>query len=470
MPQSKHAPPSSNQNRTLAAATPSPLAVADAAAFIVLEPRVRTLCHTLGLGAPTSIAHLHSGQKYLVLALTFEHADYRACVLQLPRRAIAVAARSIQTSLAVLYHLTRAHHVRAPHAVAYDTTAVNALGRAFLLLTRVAGVPLSSVWSGLTPRARTGVAVQIAALLAEFDTVRFDGGGWAGGGGGGGGVLAGPLAPADAASLPLRFAWADALKPQCTVAGLPAVGYDPLLLPRLLRMVTASAPNAISVLCHVDLAPRHIMVVDTTAAAPPSFSSSSYPRFDDGYDDGKNNDDDDEDEGYDNSVDAAAHGLCVTRMVHAAIDGTPANIEITSFAAALPQWRVTGVVGWDGACALPPLLARHPPTWLWGAGLDEDVAREPLPELREIKDAFDSEVERRIPGYGLLAYGTTGCWARGVVLSALEAVATEEQDAVVRRRKNERREGMDDGEAEAMGDVEKSFWGRVRKRFGCGAE
>lgn len=83
-------------------------------------------------------------------------------------------------------------------------------------------------------------------------------------------------------------------------------------------------------------------------------------------------------------------------------------------------WKITGIIDWDGAEAVPRPLARRPPVWMWDFGEEPESGfynsdQYPDPELsvesQHLKDYFDSKVEKALPGYLEDAYGP-GRWLR----------------------------------------------------------
>ena len=97
------------------------------------------------------------------------------------------------------------------------------------------------------------------------------------------------------------------------------------------------------------------------------------------------------------------------------------------------RWKITGIIDWDEALSDPPIFAHKPPMWLWNdieafslyftwVGCDDDAANNkrvfdqwdydidtapPTALNRDeslIKQAFDAEMEKHVPGYYRHAY------------------------------------------------------------------
>ena len=84
------------------------------------------------------------------------------------------------------------------------------------------------------------------------------------------------------------------------------------------------------------------------------------------------------------------------------------------------SWKISGIIDWDEAEAVPRPLARRPPAWMWDFSeqpetgfLNSDQYPDPMldAESQTLKDYFDRKVEEALPGYGEDAYGY-GRWLR----------------------------------------------------------
>lgn len=96
----------------------------------------------------------------------------------------------------------------------------------------------------------------------------------------------------------------------------------------------------------------------------------------------------------------------------------PRNIMVENSRGA---WKISGIIDWNEAEALPKPLARRPPAWIWSSsdelskfhGSDEYVIQEVDKDSRTLKAYFDATVERALPGYCEDAYGY-GRWFRRI--------------------------------------------------------
>ena len=99
-------------------------------------------------------------------------------------------------------------------------------------------------------------------------------------------------------------------------------------------------------------------------------------------------------------------------------------------------WKITGIIDWDAAIAVPLPLARQPPVWLWNwsdtaeewseSFYDVDQYKDPVlsEENKTLKAYFDRAVEKALPGYLEDAYGR-GRWLRRVWAFVKEGVSSQ---------------------------------------------
>ena len=109
-------------------------------------------------------------------------------------------------------------------------------------------------------------------------------------------------------------------------------------------------------------------------------------------------------------------------------DLRPGNIIVRKSCSS-NKWRITGLIDWDDIDALPRILTRNPPTWLWESPNPvsetpfQELRRRKLPqpppypgipssELSSVKKTFDAKIEKLMRGYCRDAYGNAGYWLR----------------------------------------------------------
>lgn len=102
-------------------------------------------------------------------------------------------------------------------------------------------------------------------------------------------------------------------------------------------------------------------------------------------------------------------------------DFEPRNILVEN---STGEWRVSGIIDWDDAIALPRPLARRPLDWIWDFNgqeftgyLNNDhqprLVTELPEEARQLKARFDTSAAERLEGYMEDAYGH-GRWLRRI--------------------------------------------------------
>ncbi|KAL9001739.1 MAG: hypothetical protein Q9180_010011 [Flavoplaca navasiana] len=87
-------------------------------------------------------------------------------------------------------------------------------------------------------------------------------------------------------------------------------------------------------------------------------------------------------------------------------------------------WKITGIIDWDSALALPRPLARRAPDWIWDFNsegftgyLNNDHHQKPDSELSAensaLKEYFDIKASAMLDGYADDTYGN-GRWLRRI--------------------------------------------------------
>ncbi|QSZ29836.1 hypothetical protein DSL72_004354 [Monilinia vaccinii-corymbosi] len=97
-------------------------------------------------------------------------------------------------------------------------------------------------------------------------------------------------------------------------------------------------------------------------------------------------------------------------------DFHPRNIMFESDAV---RKKLTGVIDWDLCMALPRIMTRGPPTFLWN---EESTTTLSKLESEAIQDAFDETIEKLVPGFLEDAYSTRGVLVRALGMYALFGV------------------------------------------------
>ena len=103
----------------------------------------------------------------------------------------------------------------------------------------------------------------------------------------------------------------------------------------------------------------------------------------------------------------------------------PRNIMVSQDSGG--NWKISGIIDWDDALAVPRPLGRQPPIWIWHFPEDDPSASKYYnddqfmyqfsPEIsadgKILKTYFDEKVDRLLPGYTKDAYGR-GLWLRRI--------------------------------------------------------
>ncbi|KAG9664324.1 hypothetical protein KCU95_g1092, partial [Aureobasidium melanogenum] len=319
--------------------------------------------------------------------------------------------------------------IHVPKVLAFDITRNNALKFPYSLHTRLPGTNLSYIWEDMSTDDKMIIAGELAELLASLDKIRFQESGR---------VLHDESTAI--AHLPLDLVKRSEIGEQVVVRGFFR---GPELFDARER---PSAPTTSSL---YDLLSTHIDdQIQYNKFKRPNDSDSNFPKLHAVLEDMK-------DMGWFSSDDGSTEFSIIHHW-----DFEPRNImvEQTEHADGSFSWHVTGLIDWDDAHCLPPVLTRRPPLWLWDFSddnllpsavqkyYDTDYDMMPLEYYREVNPdhltAEDAKIKKRFeevmadkiysPRYGARAmevyqddtYGR-GRWLRRVWRFAKEGIFSE---------------------------------------------
>ena len=280
-----------------------------------------------------------------------------------------------------------------PRVKAYSLTADNVLESAYTVQTRIEGQSLNHVWANMESEDKFSVIDEFVNLLVTLESITFD--------------SAGTIA----ASAPL-----------------PAGSHhDP--------EIAAPAVQAFDALT-AEPTENQELIHERHGKDLKLFLSSSMDKW---IQDEKNRDDDQRTwligprlqklkSMLDEMEDEGAFTNQPSPIILHHSDLEPRNLMVSK---ASGTWKITGIIDWDDALALPRPLARIPPRWIWhfpdedpdieDGYLNDDQYLDPVPsdENAALKAYFDEKVETVLPGYGEDANGN-GRWLRRIWCFARE--------------------------------------------------
>ncbi|KAH0045508.1 hypothetical protein KCU78_g209, partial [Aureobasidium melanogenum] len=236
---------------------------------------------------------------------------------------------------AVLNLLVRSG-IQVPKVLAFDITRNNALKFPYSLHTRLPGTNLSDVWEDMSTDDKVIIAGELAELLAGLDKIRFQ--------------ESGRLLHDEStavARLPLDLVKRSEIGEQVVVRGFFR---GPDIFEARDRPFAPTTPAL------YDLLSTHIDdQIQYSKFTRPNDPDSSFHKLHAVLEDMK-------DMGWFASDDGSTEYSIIDHW-----DFEPRNImvEQTEHADGSSSWHVTGLIDWDDAHCLPPVLTRRPPLWLW---------------------------------------------------------------------------------------------------------
>ncbi|KEQ72645.1 hypothetical protein M436DRAFT_73581 [Aureobasidium namibiae CBS 147.97] len=237
---------------------------------------------------------------------------------------------------AVLSLLTRAG-IKVPNVLACDTTRKNALNHPYLLQTRLPGTTLWKVWDDMSVDDKVNIAGEYAEILAKLDTIRFP--------------KSGRLLydnPTKNVKLPLNLAQANEIGEKLVVRGFHTH------LPVKRERDDPGTPPSSSL---YDFPCMHIGGRSQHKRKDRfNISDSKLAKLDAMLDDMK-------EVGWFESDDS---GPAYSIVEHSMLTPFSIMVEHTEDANGTLGWHISGVLQWDDARCIPPVLARRFPAWLFG--------------------------------------------------------------------------------------------------------
>ena len=279
-----------------------------------------------------------------------------------------------------------------PEVVRIQYSRSNALSTSFMIQSRIPGVPLNTVYEKMSVKEKQNIAIQIAKLIKKIEGIQFP----------------------DAGELVLDYTYTN---------GLPGVrlfqaDYEPSCNSEDKQKEDGLDVKALMLSLLEGW--REYTQMENQSYSPKGKSSEVLPAQLMIYQRLKEMIEDMGQRGY--FLDRG------TPFVLHYWDFQPSNI-IVKKSSSSKKWKIVGLVDWDDIDALPRILTRSPPTWLWESPnpVPETPFQElrrrkfpqpppypgiPSPELSSVKTAFDAKIEELLRGYCYDAYGRGECWLR----------------------------------------------------------
>ncbi|KAI4852406.1 hypothetical protein E4T44_01511 [Aureobasidium sp. EXF-8845] len=223
---------------------------------------------------------------------------------------------------AVLSLLARSG-IKVPSVLACDITRQNALNYPYLLQTRLPGTTLWKVWDDMSVDDKINIAGEVAEFLAKMDTVRFP--------------VSGRLLYDESSKttkIPLDSAMVSEIGKKLVVRGFHR--HFENIHER--DAPTAPPPSSLYELLCIHLDARNSKLVKVQAMLQDMKDMNWFATDDD----------------------SAAYSI----VDHAQLNTFNIMVEHTEDTEEALGWHVSGVLGWDDAHCIPPVLARRPLSWL----------------------------------------------------------------------------------------------------------
>lgn len=349
-------------------------------------PKIEQLVCDIGL-AGFSIEALQHGYSFqnCVYALKSLKDDKEQYILRVPvcpdLRETDQKCVAVENDVAILGFLV--DKLPVPRVTAYSATKENPLNAPFTVQTRLAGQSLDQIYGGLKHEDKLEIVDRFVELLGKLESVTF--------------ATAGTLT----ASSPLPTAMRDSFPAAAPVATIFNSGDAEFVRqPKVLEDRTGSDLKSFLV-SHLD---GWIQKELKDEGEEESFTLPSLRQLLEIIDELD----------YEK---AFKDGPYPVILHHWDLEARNIMVEKRS-----GRWKISGVIDWDDALALPRPLARKPPAWIWDFDPDGftgylDNDHHPNADLsdenRALKSHFDATAAAALPAYLEDAYGR-GRWLRRI--------------------------------------------------------
>jgi hypothetical protein len=371
--------------------------------FSSYQDKITKLCKSIGLGSPSSQSRLKGGSFNRVVGLEFVRSDVPPCVIRIPRpypKSGDPESKKAANQVSTLAFVRR-QNLPTPEVLAYDITSNNVLESEYMIQTRAAGVPLEGVYATMSYEEKVSIVKQMVPLLVHMETIHFPTAGK---------VIAPSKIP--------------------TTSCLSKFSLDPPIVPGF----TVGPPIHETIIPTSTGASLKTLILNQLQGWI-DYHCAKLPA-------GR------EDEGrlwfidlLEDLMDIAKQmekmGLMNPKAEPNVLfhwDLQPRNILVDKQEG--KDWQITAILDWDEVLAIPRMLSRKPPVWLYKFDIQDDSIQG-NPDLmgaweeglgldeRRLKAHFDREIEKSLPGYGNDAYGA-GTWVRRLWAFAQDEFGTAE--------------------------------------------
>lgn len=346
--------------------------------FETFQARALKLCQTVlpPADGKISIERMHGGGFNRIIGVSVvsdEDPVVGQYILRVPR----FEAAQLDCDLAPLQLLRQRSQIPIPDIVAFDTTMHNALENPYMIQTRIPGSSLFPAYPDMPHEMKCAIAKELGNVYSEMHSLRS---------GTAGRLTLSPcqkslmIQPFDNNSTDAMVPYEDGPAAQTNSDMLRAI------LAHKKEPTVAEGPNQ-------------------------KFRASFFHKF------------------LTTASEMSALGLLDENyycLCH--LDLEPRNILAMAPSPSQAQ-TITGILDWDSALFVPPLMSCSPPMWLW-AWNDEDDEDErlanntpPTPELCELKQLFE---ETAGPTYHRYAYGAQYRLARKLIRFAIDGLHSNE--------------------------------------------
>ena len=265
---------------------------------------------------------IEGGGYNRIIGVNFDiESNVPPCILRIPFDETEFSeSNEIADQVAVLRFLHK-HGLRVPQVRTYDMTADNAIGSRYILQTRMPGAPLSDIYDDLSTEEKRQIVDQWVDLLVKIESIKF------------------PMAGRLIAAVPSKPC------PNSNLQGIEIAGFGTTQFEGDHNAVETKPATSLMELLFGQFEAWKEHDQNLSMERGTSLLWAQIIEIAKEMDSlqllGSVNDNE-------------------NVLYHWDLEARNVLVEQR-----LGNWEITGVLDWDGALSVPPVLARKPPIWLW---------------------------------------------------------------------------------------------------------
>jgi hypothetical protein len=138
--------------------------------FETFQIKVAELFRDIGLGDPMQIDRMEGGSYNRIIGVRFGSGENKDCILRIPRGMGDDTQSNVSDEISILSYLPKIGFAHVPKVLAYDITTKNALKSQWVLQERLPGTQIQKIFYSLPVSERLEVASLVASVILQLES------------------------------------------------------------------------------------------------------------------------------------------------------------------------------------------------------------------------------------------------------------------------------------------------------------